>query len=229
MEIEGLRENHLTISLVITCLTLMVIVQAMGITMEISMGRHRQKCTMVKTSGSTRQIVIILTSKIITTHIRTHPESIITVATTTLAPEVLSTLNMEIRVLEELSGVGGEETGIISQETEGETSPITEVFQMMLMRTYLENRMARFKEWRVRVLEDLSEEGVEEVGKTSLGTEIMSQSKEVKKIVLMSFNKEDSPVRLKTMFSTLGKSIQNLPKTLARDQDRAALVTRIRI
>jgi len=229
MEIEGLRENHLTISLAITCLTLMVIVQAMGITMEISMGRHRQKCTMVKTSGSTRQIVIILTSKIITTHIRTHPESIITVATNTLAPEVLSTLNMEIRVLEDLSGVGGEETGIISQETEGETSPITEVFQMMLMRTYLENRMARFKEWRVRVLEDLSEEGVEEVGKTSLGTEIMSQSKEVKKIVLMSFNKEDSPVRLKTMFSTLGKSIQNLPKTLARDQDRAALVTRIRI
>ena len=222
MEIEGLRENHLTISLAITCLTLMVIVQAMGITMEISMGRHRQKCTMVKTSGSTRQIVIILTSKIITTHIRTQPENIITVATNTLAPEVLSTLNMEIRVLEELSGVGGE-------ETEGETSPITEVFQMMLMRTYLENRMARFKEWRVRVLEDLSEEGVEEVGKTSLGTEIMSQSKEVKKIVLMSFNKEDSPVRLKTMFSTLGKSIQNLPKTLARDQDRAALVTRIRI
>lgn len=229
MEIEGLRENHLTISLAITCLTLMVIVQAMGITMEISMGRHRQKCTMVKTSGSTRPIVIILTSKIITTHIRTQPENIITVATNTLAPEVLSTLNMEIRVLEELSGVGGEETGIISQETEGETSPITEVFQMMLMRTYLENRMARFKEWRVRVLEDLSEEGVEEVGKTSLGTEIMSQSKEVKKIVLMSFNKEDSPVRLKTMFSTLGKSIQNLPKTLARDQDRAALVTRIRI
>ena len=229
MEIEGLRENHLTISLAITCLTLMVIVQAMGITMEISMGCHRQKCTMVKTSGSTRQIDIILTSRIITTHIRTQPENIITVATNTLAPEVLSTLSMEIRVLEELSGVGGEETGIISQETEGETSPITEVFQMMLMRTYLENRMARFKEWRVRVLKDLREESVEDVGKTSLGTEITSQSKEVKHIVLMSFNKEDSPVRLKTMFPTLGKSIQNMPKTLARDQDRAALVTRIRI
>lgn len=229
MEIEGLRENHLTISLVIICLTLMVIVQAMGITMEISMGRHRQKCTMVKTSGTTRQIIIILTSKIITTHIRTQPENIITVATNTLAPEVLSTLNMEIRVLEELSGVGGEETGIISQETEGETSPITEVFQMMLMRTYLENRMARFKEWRVRVLEDLSEEGVEEVGKTSLGTGITSQSKEVYQMVLMRSSKEDSLLRLKTMFSTLGKSIQNLPKTLARDQDRAALVTRIRI
>jgi len=226
MELERLRENHLTISLVITCLTLMVIVQAMGITMEISMGRHRQKCTMVKTSGSTRQIVIILTSKIITTHIRTHPESIITIATTTLAPEVLSQ-DMEIKVLEDLSGVGGEETGKISQQTEEETSLIIEVFQILLMRTFLENRMARFKEWRVRVLVDLSVEGVEEGGKTSLGTERASQSKEVKQ--MMGSNKEDSSVRLKTMVSTLGKSIQNLPKILARDQDRAALVTRIQI
>jgi len=136
---------------------------------------------------------------------------------------------MEIRVLEDLSGVGGEETGRISQQTEGETSLIIEVFQMMLMRAYLENRMARFKEWRVRVLEDLSEEGVEEVGKTSLGTGITIQGKELKQMVLVGSNKENSSVRLKTMVSTLGKSIQNLPKILARDQDRAALVTRIPI
>jgi len=215
MEVKGLRENHLTISLVITCLTLMVIVQAMGITMEISMGRHRQKCTMAKTSGSTRPIVIILTSKIITIPIRTQPESIITIATTTLAPEVLSTQNMEIIVLVDLSGLGGEETGRISQQTEEEMSLIIEVFQILRMRTYSEKRMARFKEWRVRVLEDLSVEGAGEGGKTSLGTEIASQSKEVKQ--MMGSNKEDSLVRLKTMFSTLGKSIQNLPKILARD------------
>ena len=214
MEKEGLWKNNLTIRLVITCLTLRAIIQAM----EISMCRHRQKCTMVKTSDSTRQIVITPISKDITTNIRTQRESIITVATTTLAPEVLSTLNMEIRVLEDLSGVGGGETEIISQETGGETSLITEVYQMMLMRTYLANRMARFKEWRATVMEDLSVEVVEEGGKTSLETGIMNQRKEVHQMV-----------RLKTMFSTLGKSIQSLQKILARDQDRAAPMTRIQI
>ena len=89
---------------------------------------------------------------------------------------------------------------------------------MMVMRTYLAIRMARFKEWRATVLEDLSVEVVEEGGKTSLETGIMNQRKEVHQMV-----------RIKTMFSTLGKSIQSLPKILARDQDRAAPMTRIQI
>lgn len=70
----------------------------------------------------------------------------------------------------------------------------------------------------IRVLEDLSGMGVEEVGKTFPETRIeTSKSKEVHETMMMKARRENSLVLFKRMFSTLGKLIQSLPRSPARD------------
>ena len=70
----------------------------------------------------------------------------------------------------------------------------------------------------IRVLEDLSGMGVEEVGKTFPETRIeTSKSKEVHETMLMKAHRENSLVLFKRMISTLGKLIQSLPRSPARD------------
>lgn len=80
----------------------------------------------------------------------------------------------------------------------------------------------------IRVLDDLSGMGVEELGKTFPETRIeTSKSKEVLETMLMKAHRENSLLLRKKMFSTLGKLIKSSPRSTARDQDKAVPVTRI--
>ena len=169
-EEEGHQEKILTISLVITCLIMIVItdmvmigiVQAMDI-MEISM--DRKNGTMVKTLGSKRKMVFNRTNMNPTACTQTRSENMVTGTIPILVLAALTTQTIEIRVLEDLSGMGVEEVGKTFPETRIETS----------------------------------------------------KSKEVHETMMMKARRENSLVLFKRMFSTLGKLIQSLPRSPARD------------
>ena len=169
-EEEGHQEKILTISLVITCLIMIVITdmvmigifQAMDI-MEISM--DRKNGTMVKTLGSKRKMVFNRTSMNPTACTQTRSENMVTGTIPILVLAALTTQTLEIRILEDLSGMGVEEVGKTFPETRIETSKSKEVHETMLMKAHRENSLVLFKR----------------------------------------------------MFSTLGKLIQSLPRSPARD------------
>jgi len=142
---EGvLQEKNLTISLVITCLIMIVItdmvmigiVQAMDI-MEISM--DRKNCTMVKTLGSKRKMVFNRTSMNPTA--QTRSENMVPGTILSLILAALTTQTIEIRVLDDLSGMGVEELGKTFPETRIETSKSKEVLETMLMKAHRENSL----------------------------------------------------------------------------------------
>ena len=177
-EEEGLQEKNLTISLVITCLIMIVItdmvmigiVQAMDI-MEISM--DRKNGTMVKTLGSKRKMVFNRTSMNPTA--QTRSENMVPGTILSLILAALTTQTIEIRVLDDLSGMGVEDLGKTFPETRIETSKSKEVLETMRLKAHRENSL----------------------------------------------------LLRKKMFSTQGKLIKSSPRSTARDQDKAVLVTRI--